>query len=995
MNFEINTYWNVEVTYQVFNGVSAIMQSGNFAGLLKLAFLVMCLISLITFMWNRDLGFFKWFMQALLFTMLINMPIAKVVLTDKLSQQQPKIVQNVPWLLAAGASFINNATGWAVKSYETVFTVPSELSLSGTGDMGYGQALIKHANKITITDPVLRADIMQFFKECTIYDIQDGYVSAVELSNKTNTWNYVLSNTNPARFVTFGTLGGNRVTKTCKDGAEDLRVRVQNGLEASMRFYGKTFFNRYSDEMAYQMYLNSLGTSYSWLLNANQSASDAVKQSMFNNVWREAGTELPALLNDPSRVAEITANAGAALGAKQVQGSQATITKLAYEVIPHIRNWLEAIMYSIFPIVLVMMVLTSADNMLKIWGAYFSSLLALGLIPIFFAVINHISLISLKDKADALELASGIPFGKMGVLDGTLIDEQTFIAYLVILSIAFAGWLAFKMNGPITGVGQRMLMAWNAAGGAGSSLATGNASIGEQTIDNVSANNTNMHKMDTSELYNNNGRSYVGSDATRTLYNNGDVATQFHNNDLHYGASVGSGISRNLGSERTSGSELSRNSNFEANSTDGTTLSRETTHGRGHSDLQSIGTTASSGVSGGNRTGFDNNLGYGSTAAMHGGQTDNRSFDQTLSGGLNGTLGVALPGGGGGSSSGAINPNTGVPGASSQGVPGVPGSGAANGVPGTNANAPGNNAAPGNNMAPGRGGRSLPAYGSLGAQGGVDFRYTEGAQVQDGAELRVQGDKNQGVNQNIYHDQTGSLMTNNEIQRQSNETMGMQDTASRFSNDQIIKGESTNLSSQQGSRESASINYSRSLNTETDYGRSTTTASDVARANNMSPGEYSLLWSENPAAARAMMQEHLVNQEAKSLQMPKQFLDGSNVQNRPELYVSFDQYKNEIAERYGFDQKAQANFDRVGVNPNDVAPLGANVSQPSVISGAQGVINDQKGELSEKEQQLRKDTKERVDYDQKLEPNSKITKMLQDELGTFGGGGSGNNGPKK
>src|SRR5690606_35344929 len=101
MDFEINTYWNVDVSYQVLSGVSAIMQSGNFAGLMKLTFFVICLISLVNFMWNRDLGFFRWFLQAILFTTIINMPIARVVLTDNLSAQPPKIVQNVPWLLAA------------------------------------------------------------------------------------------------------------------------------------------------------------------------------------------------------------------------------------------------------------------------------------------------------------------------------------------------------------------------------------------------------------------------------------------------------------------------------------------------------------------------------------------------------------------------------------------------------------------------------------------------------------------------------------------------------------------------------------------------------------------------------------------------------------------------------------------------------------------------------------------------------------------------------
>ncbi|MDV2441455.1 conjugal transfer protein TraG N-terminal domain-containing protein [Acinetobacter gerneri] len=989
MNFEINTYWNVEVTYQILNGVSSIMQSGNFVGLMKLAFLIMCLISLITFMWNKDMGFFRWFFQALLFTMLINMPIGKVVLTDNLAQQPPKIVQNVPWLLAAGSAFINNASGWLVKSYETVFNIPDALSLTGTGDMGYGQALIKHANKVTITDPVLRSDVMQFFKECTIYDIQDGYVSASDLSNRADSWNYVLSNTNPARFVTFGSLGANRVTRTCTDAANDLRTRVQNGLEASMRYYGKSFFNRFPDDIAYSMYLNSLGTSYSWLLNSNQSASDAVKQSMFNNVWREAGTELPALMNDPSRVAEITANAGAALGAKQVQGNMSVVTKFAYEVIPQIRNWLEAIMYSIFPIVLIILILSKADNMLGVLGTYFSSLIALGIIPIFFAVINHISLIYLKMKADALELAAGVPFGMMGVLDGTLIDEQTMVGYMVILSIFLAGWLAFKMQGSITGVGQRMLMSWSAAGSAGSSLSTGNANIGEQTIDNISANNTNMHKMDTSELYNNNGRSYVGSDATRTIYNNGDVATQYHNNDLHYGASVNSGISRNVGSERSSDTTLSKGQNFDTNSTLGSTYSYDETKGQGRTNLQSIGVNRAEGVSGSDNRGFDNNLGYGVNASNNNSYNEDRRFDQSLNGGMSGSLGLSVPGGGS-SGGGSINPNTGQPGASSQGIPGAPGStgGAPNGkggVPGGQ----GNNAVPGSNAAPGKGGRGgLPAYGNLGAQGGIDFRYSEGAQVGNGAEVRLQGDQQQGINQHISHDRNGSLTDTNESQRQSNQQWGIQENASVFNNNQVITGESASINQQEGTRETAGLNYSRSLNFDTDYGRSVTHASDVARENNMSPGQFSLL---SPKEQQALSQEYLIKQEANSLKMPTQFLNGDGIKNNKELFVSFDQYKNEIADRYGFDQKAQANLDKVGVGQNDVAALNPNLSTPSIVRDAQATVADRAQELGAKEKDLREGAKKKTDYEQDLEPNSKITRILQDKLGTFGGGDT----PKK
>lgn len=986
MNFEINTYWNVEVTYQILNGVSAIMQNGNYLGLIKLAFLIMCLISLITFMWNKDMGFFRWFFQALLFTMLINMPIARVVLTDNLSQQPPKIVQNVPWLLAAGGAFINNTSGWLVKSYETVFNIPTALSLHGSGDMGYGQALVKHANRITITDPVLRSDVMQFFKECTIYDIQDGYISSSDIANRTDSWNMILGNTNPARFVTFGSIGGNPVTRTCLDAGNDLKTRVQQGLEASMRYYGKSFFNRFPDDMAYTMYLNTLGTSYSWMLNSNQGASDAVKQSMFNNVWREAGTELPALLNDPSRVAEITANAGAAMGATQVKGSMSVVTKLAYEVIPQLRNWLEAILYSLFPIVLVLLILSRADNMLGILGAYFSSLLALGLIPLFFAVINHISLIYMKLKADALDLAAGVPFGQMGVLEGTLIDEQTMVGYMVILSIGLASWLAFKMNGSITGVGQRMMMAWSAAGSAGSSLATGNASIGEQTIDNISANNTNMHKMDTSELYNNNGRSYVGSDAVRTQYNNGDVATQYHSNELHYGAMVGSGISRNLGTERSQELGLSQNQNFDASRTDGSTYSYENYKGQGRNDIQGVGVNTTAGLTGGDRRDFNNNLGVGSTSAEYGNYNDSRSFDQSLNGGLSGNAGVALPSGGN-SGGGAINPVTGSPGAASQGIPGLPsGAGGTGGKPGQGMS--------GNQLA-GQGGSGrgagLPGYGSLGAHGGVDFRYNEGANVAKGAEVREQGDRNEGINQNIYLDRNGSRVDTNELQRQSNQDRGIRESASVFNNDQVVSSENASLNKSQASRETASLNYARSLNFETDYGRSITHASDVARANNMSPGEYSTL----PQAQQiALSNEYLMKQEEKTLQMPTNFLNGDKVPNNSDYFVSFDQYKNEIAERYGFDSKAQSNLDRVGVDRSDVQPIQPNMSTPGIVRGAESAIDGKVGELNEKEKKLRDDATTKIDYDQDLKPDSKITKTLQDKLGnvdTWFGGDS----PKK
>lgn len=144
------------------------------------------------------------------------------------------------------------------------------------------------------------------------------------------------------------------------------------------------------------------------------------------------------------------------------------------------------------------------------------------------------------------------------------------------------------------------------------------------------------------------------------------------------------------------------------------------------------------------------------------------------------------------------------PGASSQGIPGAPGS--TGGAPNGKAGVPGgqgNNAVPGSNAAPGKGGRGgLPAYGNLGAQGGIDFRYSEGAQVGNGAEV-IYGVINNSINQHISHDRNGSLTDTNESQRQSNQQWGIQENASVFNNNQVITGESASINQQQGTRETA------------------------------------------------------------------------------------------------------------------------------------------------------------------------------------------------
>ena len=148
-------------------------------------------------------------------------------------------------------------------------------------------------------DAQLKADLMQFIKECTLYDIRDGYVTPDDIMTGTAVWNKIFTDTNPARFVSYNTLSSSILTASCKDVAPLLQDRINTAVTAGNTFYGGQVFTRaQTDAIATGMFVATVGTSYGWILNSTQNASDAMKQSMFNNLWREAGTELPALLGD-------------------------------------------------------------------------------------------------------------------------------------------------------------------------------------------------------------------------------------------------------------------------------------------------------------------------------------------------------------------------------------------------------------------------------------------------------------------------------------------------------------------------------------------------------------------------------------------------------------------------------------------------------------------------------------------------------------------------
>ena len=533
MDIEIQTYWNVETLYYVFNAVASMMAGAGFSGLLKLVFLFAIAIGMFGYM-NKQLEMAKWFIHALAFVTVLNMPIARVVLTDKTGLEPSCVVDNVPFALAVTAQTTNLVFGALTNTYETVFGVPDDLGLQ-KGDVGFGHRILKQVNNATIRDPGLRSDLMQFIKECTLYDVKDGEITPQQIVGGTDTWNVIFNNTSPARFVTYNTLTNAPTTDVCTNVAVVLKDRVNDAVTAAQTFYGKQAFTRASgDAIATSMFVSTVGTSYDWILNNSSNASDAIKQSMFNNIWKDAGTELPTLLNDPARVAEVSALASAAQAARQADGSNSTLSLLAQETLPHMRNWIEAIIYALFPVVVVVMVVSSTEGAKKIISGYMMSLAWIGLWPILFAVINHLSLIHLRYKARALELAAGVPFQLTDAFDATLTNEQAAIGYMVVLVPFIAGAIIKMGQGGFMGVADKMMTGFASAGAAvGASSASGNVSMGQAGVDTASVNTTSMNKYDSNIGLQGGGGTFGRADGSSAMMAaNGAVGLQQFQNRM-------------------------------------------------------------------------------------------------------------------------------------------------------------------------------------------------------------------------------------------------------------------------------------------------------------------------------------------------------------------------------------------------------------------------------------------------------------------------------
>lgn len=678
MNMEIDTYGNVDSLYYVMQGVASFMGSGTWTGLIKYTLLCGVVIWTIVAIGRKGTEMFRWFAGAMFMTQLLLLPVENVFISDVNNVQPTREVDHVPVFLAALAQGFTPISRVLTQTYETVFSVPDSLTLK-KGDVGFGISVLKKVNQAEITDPGLHADLMQFFKECTVYDIQDGAIDPKTIMNGTDPFNTVFTSTSPARYVTTNTLTANPTTDTCTATGTLLLIRVQDAEQSAEQIYGSEMYPEISDPGAAKAaFVNAIGDSYGFILQSSQNASSALRQAMFNNVWRQAGAELPAMLNDPARVAEVNALMSSAQAAVATNGSLASVAILAKDTLPTLRNNAEAVIYCVCPLVLIMCLASGGDAAKKILAMYGKTIGWVSLWPVLFAMINGLSMIRLSHVMHSMSLQNGVPFGMAAKFGSTLIDEQALLGYMVIivpilawgiLNVASVGLNgAFSMlTGAVTGSAQQI----------GGQQAQGNESIGNvhmdsSSIDSASRNVTSANKFDNT-VQSRTGSMNVdtGTGSAFTNFSNGLIARTDYQNSLGVSATSQQAFERSLGTDSSTGVSSNQTSSAfsgreqVASSTSSVSNSQERGTTQRVGDESSSGTRGSTSQSGERRTSVDQQYGVDQSHSVEGQTSAGGKISGMLGGVFEKSFGEDVPAG-----TGSPNPGGGRQAPGGKGTPG-------------------------------------------------------------------------------------------------------------------------------------------------------------------------------------------------------------------------------------------------------------------------------------------------------------------------------------
>ncbi len=489
---EFYAYWNGEQIRALFEALVSITGNLSFMGLLQCVALI-GLLSAFTVgaLQNKLHEPMTFIMAVVLMYGMILVPKTTLTIRDDRAASVYN-VDNVPLGIAFVASASSSIGHFLTQSFENVFTNVDAERFSRFGMVFPQRALnaVLAAGPVTPTGRVL---ISNFNRQCVLPELVDTPAKVQALTESGNVWATIATPgwVNPARRTP--NVDGSWITCDAAIEAIENHMNATEIPAIESMLAMKLMPDRVNASL---LVAGAVSASESILLDLSGTFADTVKHSVFINTLDEDLTTAAALSDNPLAVATKLAKAQGNLTSEI---NYRTMSQIAQDALPKIRNALQFVILSAFPLVFVMVIGMGIKSPMIIRN-YVTLIVWMELWAPICAVINFLII-----SVDAHPMSQIIAqYGANTVMAATLIREmgassQAIAGYLMILApvIAFAiakgsDIASAQMAGAI------MAPAQSAAQSQGATLSQGNVSLGNVSAGNVSANTATGNKMDTS-----------------------------------------------------------------------------------------------------------------------------------------------------------------------------------------------------------------------------------------------------------------------------------------------------------------------------------------------------------------------------------------------------------------------------------------------------------------------------------------------------------------
>jgi len=492
--WEIYAYQNADSLFGVFNAAAAIHASGDYAAALAAVAFCGFVAALIAYAFAPEkLQGWKWLGTVVLVFSVLIVPKVTIGIVDKTGGAAVKVVDNVPFGVAVLGSLTSTIGHTLTGLFETAFQVipgvgalPAELSYQQNGLM-FGNRLIRETGNVVFQDPAFRTDLINFIHNCTTYDLIDGTLDPATFSASDDVWP-LMASPNPARFSTLTAAGGSVGVDTCPNVYQSLNgrlpaqiTRIQGRLAFQLNptLPGAAAAAAIAGQIQQAYLKNSIATAAS-------TAADLIRQNAVLNAIEDTSKIVGQKVNDP---AAMVLAVGRAQAVAQQNATWLNYGKVAEQALPVFRNVVEAVTYAMFPLFVLLLLLTSGRETMIAFKGYAAVLIWIQLWPPLYAILNYMaSIYAAYDLAAAADLGTGtkaLALQTASTIYSRAISGEAVVGYLAI-SIPFIAWAALKR---MENFGTALV------GGLSGLQAMISGGTSASTVGNVSMGNVGMDQM--------------------------------------------------------------------------------------------------------------------------------------------------------------------------------------------------------------------------------------------------------------------------------------------------------------------------------------------------------------------------------------------------------------------------------------------------------------------------------------------------------------------